>query len=75
MDKTGKRIILVEGVVYTDCAGHRYLCIEAPGDSEPDGAATLQRVSDGWTVTAHNTHQYPDGHIKWDFSTAGYWAV
>lgn len=40
-----------------------------------DEIAEMQRVSDGWTLKAHNVYLYPDGSIEWDFSTEGHWEV
>lgn len=70
-----KRIIPQEGAVYENRNGWRYLCVASPTEKDTDDAATLQRVSDGWTLKAHNVYQYPDGTIEWDFSTGGHWEV
>lgn len=47
----------------------------SPTEKDTDDAATMQRVSDGWTLKAHNVYLYPDGSIEWDFSTEGHWEV
>lgn len=70
-----KRIIPQEGVVYENRNGWRYLCVASPTEKDTDDAATMQRISDGWTVKAHNVYLYPDGSIEWDFHTDGRWAV
>lgn len=70
-----KRIIPQEGVVYENRNGWRYLCVASPVEGGLDDAATLQRVSDGWTLKAHNVYQYPSGDIEWDFSTDCHWEV
>lgn len=72
-----KRIIPQEGAVYENRNGWRYLCVASPAEAEKgiSDAATMQRVSDGWTVNAHNVYLYPDGSIEWDFSTDGHWEV
>jgi len=74
LDKA-KCIIPEEGKVYKNRNGWRYLCVGAPGPQDTSDAATMQRVTDGWTLKAHNVYQYPDGTIEWDFSTEGHWAV
>ena len=70
-----KRIIPQEGAVYENRNGWRYLCVASPTEKDTDDAATMQRVSDGWTLKAHNVYQYPGGCIEWDFSTDGHWEV
>lgn len=70
-----KRIIPEEGVIYENRNGWRYLCVAAPGPQDTSDAATLQRVTDGWTLKVHNVYLYPDGRIEWDFSTDGHWEV
>ena len=67
----GTKILPVEGQVYTNRNGWRYLC-EAVTE---DGTATMQRVKDGWTMEAHGFTQLEDGTIEWDFSAGGGWAV
>lgn len=67
----GTKILPVEGQVYTNWNGNRYLR-EAVTE---DGAATMQRVKDGWTLEAHGITKYADGTIEWDYSTGGRWAV
>jgi len=75
VDGANMRIAPQEGVVYTDASFSRYLCIEEPGPQSTDRAATLERVSDGWTFKAHNVYQRTDGSIYWGFSTDGHWAI
>ncbi len=70
-----ERIIPTEGTVYTADDGFRYLCTAAPGPQDTSDAATLERVTDGWTLKAHNVYQFPNGVIQWDFSTDAQWAV
>lgn len=70
-----KRIIPEEGKVYENRNGWRYLCVGVPGPQDTSDAATMQRVTDGWTLKAHNVYQYPDGTIEWDYSTGGHWEV
>ena len=67
----GTKILPVEGQVYTNRNGWRYLC-EAVTE---DGTATMQRVKDGWTMEAHGITQHEDGTIEWDYSPGGRWAV
>lgn len=57
-----------EGRVYHNRNGRDYLCI-----GSEDGAPTMQRVTDGWTLEAHGVVQYEDGTIEWGYSTGGRW--
>lgn len=75
MTERAKRIIPQEGAVYENRNGWRYLCVASPTEKDTDDAATMQRVSDGWTLKAHNVYLYPDGTVEWDFSTDGHWEV
>lgn len=70
-----RRIIPEEGAVYTIRNGDRYLCIEAPGPKSTSQGAAMQRVSDGWTVDAHNVYQSSDGVVEWDVFGLGHWAI
>lgn len=70
-----KRIMPEEGMVYTNRNGYRYLCTAAPDSQGADQGAVMERVTDGWTLKAHNVYLFSDGTIEWDFSTCGRWAV
>ena len=34
-----------------------------------DHVAYMERVKDGWSLTAHGVIQYADGAIEWNYST------
>lgn len=34
--------------------------------------ASMVRVKDGWSLTAHGIVQYADGTIEWNYSTGGH---
>lgn len=70
-----RRIIPEEGKVYATRKGDRYLCISAPGPMSTDESATMQRVSDGWTVNVHNVYQMSDGTVEWGFTNLGHWSI
>lgn len=59
----------VEGQVYLNHNGWKYRCI---GVTSPE-RCTMQRLSDGWTLTAVCIRQYDDGTIEWDRSADGHW--
>lgn len=61
---------LIPGVVYTNRNGSRYRCKAVKGPA----CYTMQRITDRWTLDAHNITRYEDGLIEWDYSTGGYWA-
>lgn len=67
--------IPIVGRVYQNRNGQQYLCLHANHQSAPDSdaAALFQRISDGWTLTAHGILQYEDGLIEWNYSTGGHW--
>ena len=68
-----RRIIPEEGKVYTNRNGDRYLCLAAPGPMSTCQDATMQRVSDKWTVNVHNVYQTSDGIVEWGLTTLGHW--
>ena len=57
------------GKIYHNRNGRTYRCTGV----FTSGAAIMERVSDGWTFTAHGLIQYQDGAIEWDFSTDSHW--
>jgi len=57
------------GTIYQNRNGSRYRCTHA----FIDGSVLMERLSDGWTLTAHGVCQYEDGTIEWDYSTGGRW--
>jgi len=77
-----KYIIPVVGQIYTNrngcgyrCTGnHTYLCEETEQRSLALGehVAGMERVSDGWELSAHGVIQYEDGTIEWNYSTGGH---
>lgn len=60
---------LVENHIYTNHNGSDYLC-KSISDSN---SAVMERIKDGWTLTAHGIQKYADGTIEWDYSTGGRW--
>ena len=69
MEKYPERITPVEGQVYLNHNGQRYLCTCARNPERP----TMERLSDHWTLTAVRVRQYEDGTIEWDHSVDGHW--
>lgn len=63
-----KIIVPVIGKVYNHTNGSDYRC-----DGYMDGVSKLVRLSDGWTLKAHNLYQNESGKIYWDFSTESHW--
>ena len=57
------------GTIYLNHNGKEYLCTKV----NEDGSAIMERLKDGWTLTAHGVCQYEDGTIEWDYSTGGRW--
>ena len=60
----GMIIRLKPGEIYRNRNGSDYRCIDS---SETE--AWLERVSDGWQLTAHHVIIYSDGAIEWAYST------
>jgi len=60
---------LVIGQTYRNRNGSDYICRSCV---DPD-CYTLERIKDGWTLTAHVITMYEDGTIEWDYSTGGRW--
>lgn len=63
------QVWLEPGKAYQNHNGSDYLCKTL----QEDGTATMERISDGWTLYAHVVRMYPDGTIEWDYSTGGHW--
>lgn len=64
-----QRLIPVEGYIYENAGGGRYLCeavYEIPGD------ARMTNIVSGWTMLVHGLVQYDDGTIEWDSSHHGF---
>lgn len=60
----------VPGEVYRNRNGVSYKCL----DALPEHSALMERVTDGYTFTAHGVQQYKDdGNIEWNYSTGGGW--
>ena len=53
--------------IYLNRCGSKFRCTKV----YIDGSAIMERLSDGWTLTAHGVCQYEDGTIEWDYSTGG----
>lgn len=63
------RITPETGTIYLNHNGNEYLCTKV----NEDGSAIMERLKDGWTLTAHGVCQYEDGTIEWDYSSGGRW--
>lgn len=68
-------ISVVKGQVYKNHNGSMYLCTDSGYslDDKPSEFASFERLSDGWTLTAHGIVQHENGDIEWNYSTGGYW--
>lgn len=77
MDK--QYIIPVVGQIYHNRGGGEYRCTgnrlymsdeqQRRALSLGDHVAYMERVKDGWSLTAHGVIQYGDGTIEWNYST------
>ena len=77
MDK--QYIIPVVGRIYHNRGGGEYRCTgnrlymsdeqQRRALSLGDHVAYMERVKDGWSLTAHGVIQYADGAIEWTYST------
>ena len=77
MDK--QYIIPVVGRIYHNRGGGEYRCTgnrlymsdeqQRRALSLGDHVAYMERVKDGWSLTAHGAIQYADGTIEWNYST------
>ena len=77
MDK--QYIIPVVGRIYHNRGGGEYRCTgnrlymsdeqQRRALSLGDHVAYMERVKDGWSLTAHGVIQYADGTIEWNYST------
>lgn len=67
--KNPQRFSPVEGRVYTNAGGGKYLCQIARENSFD---AWMQNTASGWTLLAHGIVRYEDGTIEWDYSTQGH---
>lgn len=66
-EKNGATIF--PGCTYTNRNGNDYLCKSIPDEN----SAVMERLTDGWTLTAHGIQMYGNGTIEWDYSTGGRW--
>ena len=60
---------LVQGRIYRNRNGSDFVC-RAVNENED---ALMERVTDGWTLTAHGIAIFSNGTIEWDYSTGGHW--
>lgn len=77
MDK--QYIIPVVGRIYHNRSGGEYRCTgnrlymsdeqQRRALSLGDHVAYMERVKDGWSLSAHGVIQYGDGSIEWNYST------
>ena len=76
----GKQYIIpVVGQIYHNRGGGEYRCTgnrlymsdeqQRRALSLGDHVAYMERVKDGWSLTAHGVIQYADGSIEWNYST------
>ena len=62
-------VTLRAGAVYEHSTnGSRYRCLSSAGHD-----ARLERLGDGWTITAHGVRMSDEGKIHWNYSTGGHW--
>lgn len=67
---TRSPLVPIQGQLYRNRNGSDFKCIHvAPGEN----SATMERVTDGYTLVAHGLQRYTDGTIEWDYSTGGHW--
>ena len=59
----------VAGSVYKNRNGETYKCIRVIDELH----SVMERVTDGYTLTAHSVRIYDDGTITWDMSTRRHW--
>lgn len=74
-------IVPVVGRVYTNRNGGDYLCTgnllylskeeERRSLALGEHIAYMERVKDGWSLSAHGVVQYENGTIEWNYSTNG----
>lgn len=77
----GEYIIPVVGQIYTNRCGSAFRCTRNRFyDSEEtmrrslalgEHIASMERVTDGWSLDAHGVILYEDGTIEWNYSTNG----
>ena len=75
-------IVPVVGRVYTNRNGGDYLCTgnllylskeeEHRSLALGEHIAYMERVKDGWSLSAHGVVQYENGTIEWNYSTGGH---
>jgi len=71
--------VLTKGLIYHQRDGAKYRCTKSiTRYHQCTGAlltcqAVLERISDGYTITAHGTRMEANGTIHWDYSTGGRW--
>ena len=67
-----EHIIPEKGKTYFNHAGGEYICEEVLHEKNPC-VCVMRRLSDDYTLQAHEIFNYPDGTIQWGYSTGGYW--
>lgn len=63
-----KKTEIEVGNIYRNRNGKWYLCKSVAGEN-----ATMERITDHWTLVAHGIRLYEDGTIEWNYSTGGHW--
>ena len=74
-------IIPIIGQIYRNRNGGEYRCTGNSfymNDTQKQRALSLgehiaymERVKDGWSLSAHGVIQYEDGTVEWNYSTGG----
>ena len=67
-----EHIVPEKGKIYRNHAGGEYICEEVLHERNPS-VCVLRRLSDDYTLQAHEIYEYPDGTIQWGYSSGGYW--
>lgn len=75
-------IVPIVGQIYTNRNGGEYCCtgnLFYENDAQRQRSVSLgehvsymERVKDGWRLTAHGVIEYEDGTIEWNYSTGGH---
>ena len=75
-------IVPIVGQIYTNRNGGEYRCtgnLFYENDAQRQRSVSLgehvsymERVKDGWRLTAHGVIEYEDGTIEWNYSTGGH---
>ena len=67
-----KPFVPVEGEIYENAAGGKYLCRTGRETEDWGPVGFLINIKSGWSFKAKNIVRYDDGTIEWGHSTDGY---